>query len=145
LVRLGLYELESVSSFQMYWVNLYIIGFILFVVVVFVFIYFLLDILCIYMSNVIPFPDFTSITSYPIILPLLLWRCDPTHPSTPISLPWHSSILGNQAFTGQRASSLIDARQWHSLLLLQLEPWVPPCLYFGWWFSPWDLSRGLVG
>jgi hypothetical protein len=22
---------------------------------------------------------------------------------------------------------------------MQLEPWVPPCVLFGWWFSPWEL------
>jgi len=26
-----------------------------------------------------------------------------------------------------------------------LEPWVPPCVLFGWWFSPWELWKGLVG
>ena len=28
------------------------------------------------------------------------------------------------------------------LLYMQLEPWVPPCVLFGWWFSPWEL-RGV--
>jgi hypothetical protein len=22
---------------------------------------------------------------------------------------------------------------------MQLEPWVPPCVLFGWWFSPWEV------
>jgi hypothetical protein len=22
---------------------------------------------------------------------------------------------------------------------MQLEPWVPPCVFFGWCFSPWEL------
>jgi hypothetical protein len=22
---------------------------------------------------------------------------------------------------------------------MRLEPWVPPCVFFGWWFSPWEL------
>jgi hypothetical protein len=22
---------------------------------------------------------------------------------------------------------------------MQLEPWVSPCVFFGWWFSPWEL------
>ena len=22
---------------------------------------------------------------------------------------------------------------------MQLEPWLPPCVLFGWWFSPWEL------
>jgi hypothetical protein len=25
-----------------------------------------------------------------------------------------------------------------------LEPWVPPCVLFGWWFSPWELLGVLV-
>jgi hypothetical protein len=24
---------------------------------------------------------------------------------------------------------------------MQLESWVPPCVFFGWWFSPWELWR----
>jgi hypothetical protein len=22
---------------------------------------------------------------------------------------------------------------------MQLEPWVPPCVFFDWWFIPWEL------
>jgi hypothetical protein len=22
---------------------------------------------------------------------------------------------------------------------MRLEPWIPPCVLFGWWFSPWKL------
>jgi hypothetical protein len=65
----------------------------------------------------------------------------PPTQSTPTSLPWHSPTLGHLAFTGTRASP-IDARQCHPLLHMQLEPWVPPCVLFGWWFSPrelWDI------
>jgi hypothetical protein len=29
--------------------------------------------------------------------------------------------------------------QGHPLLHMQLEPWVPPSVLFGWWFSPWEL------
>jgi hypothetical protein len=25
---------------------------------------------------------------------------------------------------------------------MQLEPWVPPCVHFHWWFSPWELWGG---
>ena len=49
--------------------------------------------------------------------------CSPTHP-LPFSLSWHSLLLGHQAFTGPRASPLIDARQGHPLLHMWLEPWV---------------------
>jgi hypothetical protein len=60
----------------------------------------------------------------------------PTHSTSP---PWHSPILGHRAFSGPRASPPIDDRQGHLLLHLLLEPWVPPCVFFGWWFSPWEL------
>jgi hypothetical protein len=33
----------------------------------------------------------------------------------------------------------IDARQGHPLLHKQLEPWVPLCVFFGWWFNLWEL------
>lgn len=57
--------------------------------------FFLLDILCIYISNVIHF-------SGP------LWKLHTPHPpTTPTSLPWHSPTLGHQAFTGSRASPSI--------------------------------------
>jgi len=51
-------------------------------------------------------------------------------------------MLGHLVFTGLRASPHIDARQGHPWLHMQLEPWIPPCVFFGWWFSPWEL--GLV-
>jgi hypothetical protein len=54
-------------------------------------------------------------------------------------LAWHSPTLGHQAFTGPRASSPIDVQQGHPLLHMQLEPCVPPCVLFGWWFNPWEL------
>jgi hypothetical protein len=60
----------------------------------------------------------------------------PTHSHLP---PTHSSTVGHQTFTGPRASSPIDARQSHPLLHRWLEPWVPPCVLFGWRFSPWEL------
>jgi hypothetical protein len=45
-------------------------------------------------------------------------------------------ILGNITFTGPKASPLIDDWLDHRLLHMQLEPWVPPCVFFGLWFSP---------
>jgi hypothetical protein len=54
-------------------------------------------------------------------------------------LPWHSPTLEHRAFTGQRASPPIDVRLGHPLLHMQLEPWVPPCVLFGWWLSSWEL------
>jgi hypothetical protein len=94
-----------------------------------------LDILFIYISNVILFPDTPPPEALYTIppLPLLLWGSSPTYPPTPASLPWHS--LGHRAFTGPRASPPIDAQQGRPLLHMWLEPWV----LFGWWFSPWEL------
>jgi hypothetical protein len=66
----------------------------------------------------------------------------PTYP-----LPPHHPTLGHQAFTGPRGSPPFDASQGHPLLHKHLEPWASPCVFFGWWFSPWELGwRGaLVG
>jgi hypothetical protein len=70
---------------------------------------FLLDIFFIYISNLIPFPSFPS--ENPPSLPPS--PCSTTHPSCFLALafPW----------------------PW------QLEPHVPPCVFFYWWFSPWKL------
>jgi hypothetical protein len=52
-----------------------------------------------------PFPVSSLQTLYPLplplLLPLLLWGCSPTHPLTPILLPLHSPTLEHQAFTGR--------------------------------------------
>jgi hypothetical protein len=72
-------------------------------------------------------------TPYSLPLPLL------PNPSTPASWPWHSPILGHRAFTGPRASPSIDYRLVHPLLQMHLEPWVLPCVFSSWWFSPWEL------
>jgi hypothetical protein len=69
----------------------------------------------------------------PSFLPLL------TNLSTPISWPWHSPTLGHRAFTGPGASPPTDDQLGHPLLHMQLEPSVPPSVFFGWWFSPWEL------
>ena len=86
-----------------------------------------------YILNVIPFPSFPSENPYPFSPP-------PAHqPSTPASCSWHSPILGHITFTGPRDSPLTHDLQGHPLLNMQLEPWVPPCVLFGWWFGPWEL------
>jgi hypothetical protein len=59
----------------------------------------------------------------------------PTHSH---SWSWHS-ILGHRAFTGPRASPPIDDRLGHPLLHIQLEPHVPPCVFFDWWYSSKEL------
>jgi hypothetical protein len=86
-----------------------------------------------------PFPISPSQTSYPTHYPLLLWGCSPSHPPTLTTPPCHLPTLGHRAFRGPRASPPIDDRQGHPLIHMQLEPWVTPCVLFGWWFSPWEL------
>jgi hypothetical protein len=106
-----------------------------FQVLLLLFLFFFLDILCIYISNVFSFPGFPSGAAYPIPPTLCFYKGapSPTH-SFPTSRPWHSPTLGNWAL-----ASLIDARQCNPLLHMWLEPWVPPCILLGWWFSPWEL------
>jgi hypothetical protein len=60
-------------------------------------------------------------------------------PPTPTSLSWHSPTLGHWAFTRPKASPPTDDQQGHRLLHVLLKSWVPPCVLFGWWFSPWEL------
>ena len=68
-----------------------------------------------------------------------------TNPHTPASWSWHATTLGHKAFTEPRASLPNDDRQGHPLLHMQLEPRIPPCILFGWWFIPWELLwYGLV-
>ena len=69
----------------------------------------------------------------PSFLPLL------TSSPTSSSMCCHSPTLDHLALSGPRASPPIDVSQGHPLLHMQLEPWVPPCVLFGWWFSPWEL------
>lgn len=61
----------------------------------------------------------------------------------PAHQPTHSCFLalafpfmGHRAFIGPIASPPLDDRLGHSLLHMQLDPWVSPCVLFGWWFSP---------
>ena len=62
-----------------------------------------------------------------------------SNPPTPAFWPWHSPVLGHRTFTGPRASPPIDDRLGHPLLHMKLEPQVPPCVFFDWWFSPKEL------
>ena len=62
----------------------------------------------------------------PSSLPLILWGCSPTRPTTPAFLPWHYPTLGHGAFPGPRASLPTDVWQGHPLLHMWLEPWISP-------------------
>jgi hypothetical protein len=66
-------------------------------------------------------------------------RCSPTHPPTLAFPSWHSLTLEHQTPSVPRATPPTDGEQAHSLLLMHLEPCIPPCVLFVWWFSPWEL------
>ena len=105
--------------------------------------YFLLVILFTYILNVIPCSWFSpqkNPTSYH--LPCL-HEGAPLSP-TPALPPYHSPTLGQPAFTRPRASPLIDARQGHPLLPIQLESWVPS-MYTLWLGVPLSSMGVLVG
>jgi hypothetical protein len=95
--------------------------------------FFLLDIFFIYilmlsLSQVSPLE-----IPYPLLPPT---APQPTHSH---SRSWYSPIMGHRIFTGPRASPPIDDQLGHPLLHMQLEPQVPPCVLFDWWFSPKEL------
>jgi hypothetical protein len=76
-----------------------------------------------------------------LIFPLKTPNCPPPvhHPPTPPSYPWHSPTLKYRDFIGQSVSLPIDELQGHSLIHMQQYPWIPPCVLFGQWFSPWEI------
>jgi hypothetical protein len=63
----------------------------------------------------------------------LLPAPQPTHSHF---LAWPSPILGHRIFARPRASPPIDGQVGHPLLHMQLETWIPPCVFFDWQFSP---------
>ena len=101
---------------------------------------FSVDLIFIYFSNVIPFPNSPSRKGDPILPHLASMRVLP-------HLPTHS-LLPALAFPYTGALSLhrtssfhIDVQQGHPLLHMRLKPWVPPCVLYSWWFSPCELWR----
>jgi hypothetical protein len=90
-----------------------------------------------------PFPISPPEIPYAIPPSPTSMRVLPTNPPTPTSPPWHFPTLGHNAFTGLRASPAIHVRQRHPLLHIQIKPWVPPSVLFGWWFSSLKLWGGV--
>ena len=103
----------------------------------FSFLFLFIRFLCIYTSNVIPFPGVPSRTllSYPPSHCFYEGAPPPTHHP-------HLTALA-YPYTGKsslhRTTPPSHARQYHPLLHMRLEPWVSPCVLLGWWFSPWEL------
>jgi hypothetical protein len=101
---------------------------------------FILNILCIYISNVFIFPSFPSRTPLSHSPPPASMRVLP--PPLPPHCPGIPLHWGTKPSQDQGPLLLEDARQSHPLLHMQLEPWVPPCVLYGWWFSRWELGGG---
>jgi hypothetical protein len=77
-------------------------------------------------------PFLVSSLKIPYLLP------QPTHSH---SWSWQSPILGHRTFTGRRASPPIDDWHGHPLPNIQIEPQVPPCVFFDWWYSSKELWK----
>jgi hypothetical protein len=82
---------------------------------------------------------FHFLVSPPKISYLLPSPSSSPQPTRSHSWSWHSPILGHRAFMGPRASLPIDNRLGHPLQHIQLEPQVPPCVFFDWWYSSKEL------
>ena len=69
----------------------------------------------------------------------------PTLPPPAHQYTYSCSLVLEFHYTGAlsllrtKASPPIDVQQGHLLLHMKLEPWVPPCVLHGWWFSLWEL------
>jgi hypothetical protein len=100
-----------------------------------------LDIFFIYIANVSPFQVSPSENPYPISPPPASIEGSPpsNHPG-PTFQPWHSPTVGHRISSGPRASPSTDVQQGHPLPQMQPEPWVAPCVFFGWFSSPLELQ-----
>jgi hypothetical protein len=78
-------------------------------------------------------------TSYPKFPPPTSMRMF-SHPPDPILPPWHSPRLGHWTASGLRASLPTTVQQGHPLPHMWPAPCVAPCVFFGWWSSPWELQ-----
>jgi hypothetical protein len=87
-----------------------------------------------------PFQVSTSETLFPNLPPPASTRVFPHSPTPPIFLPWNFPTLEHWTPSGPRASPPTYVQQGHPLLHMQPVPWVPPCVFFGWWSNPWELQ-----
>ena len=85
------------------------------------------------------FPVSPPQTPDPIHLQLCLYEGapPPTHPLL-LHCPSISLCWGIKPPQDQRLPLTLMPDKVY-LLDMQLEPWVPSCVFFGWWFSPWEL------
>ena len=77
-----------------------------------------------------------------LVFPLKIPIHSPCSPTHPLLLPGPGIPLylwNDKTFTGPRVSPPIGDWLGHPLLHIQLEPWVPPCVFFDRWFSSKEL------
>ena len=90
---------------------------------------------CFPLSEGLPFRNSLSHPPPPCLYEGALPLTHPLLSSCPgISLHW-----GIKHPQGPRATPPIDGQLGHPLLHMQLEPRVPLCAFFDWWFSPREL------
>jgi hypothetical protein len=68
---------------------------------------------------------------------LPLWGCSSIYLPTPTSPLYHPPMLGHQVsppFPLMAHKAIL----WY-MLHIYLEPWIPPSILFGWWFTLWEL------
>jgi len=100
-------------------------------------IWFFLDILCIYISNVILFSS-SPIPPPPPPASMRMLQLLPTHSNLNIqALPY----TGEMSLHRTKNSSSYWCCTMSSSVHMWLESWVPPHVLLGWWFSPWELWR----
>jgi hypothetical protein len=74
--------------------------------------------------------------SIPSLLSLLLLGGSSTNPPSCPDIPLHWSIKAPQ---DQRLLlPLMSNKNILCIIPLWMEPWVLPCVHFGWWSSPWE-------
>ena len=86
----------------------------------------------IYISRFSDLPSWNPL-SHLLHLTCLCEGAPPTHSSTPAFPHWHSPTLGHWNPTWNRAAPPTNVQQGHPLPHKLLEPWVSPCVLFGWW------------
>jgi hypothetical protein len=81
----------------------------------------------------------SSFLASPVKIPYCITPISVPHPSHSHSRSLYFPILGHRTFTGSKASPPINDLLGHPLLHIHLEPHVPTCVFFDWWFSSKEL------
>ena len=77
----------------------------------------------------------------PPLFPMLLWGCLLPHPPTHTHLPALAFPYTGTLSLPRTKGLSCHWCQSDPLLHMRLEPWIPPCVLFGWWLSSWEFWR----